>query len=101
MGGDQDQEPDLVEILPFLFLGNERASGNKQRLQSLGISTVINVTTKLPNRHPGAFQYHRVAVEDKTDSDLSGQFDEIIELINAGPHNVLVHCAHGTSRLGL
>ena len=69
--------PDVSEVCRGLFLGNEKASSNRKRLDTLGVKTVINVTTALPNCHPSSYTYHRVAIEDKPTTDLVAVLSEV------------------------
>lgn len=49
-GADEDDrvvlQANISEILPFLYLGNERDAFDFDRLRSLGITDVLNVTAK-------------------------------------------------------
>ncbi|XP_078421856.1 dual specificity protein phosphatase 2 [Cetorhinus maximus] len=90
-----------VEILPFLYLGSAYHSSQKETLQSLGITTLLNVSSNCPNYFEGAFQYKVIPVEDSHMADISAWFREAIDFIDSVKNSggrVLVHCQAGISR---
>ncbi|KAM6431580.1 dual specificity protein phosphatase 2 [Liasis olivaceus] len=90
-----------VEILPFLYLGSCHHSSNREVLESLGITAVLNVSSSCPNYFEGHFLYKSIPVEDNHMADISVWFQEAIDFIDSvktsGGH-VLVHCQAGISR---
>lgn len=91
------------EILPFLYIGNQRDASNKERLAELGITHIINVTAQLPLHFEsdGSIRYKRLPATDSGSQNLKQYFSEAIEFIdNARDSNgkVLVHCQAGVSR---
>ncbi|XP_003230694.3 dual specificity protein phosphatase 2 [Anolis carolinensis] len=90
-----------VEILPFLFLGSSFHSSNREVLQSLGITAVLNVSSSCPNYFEEQFQYKSIPVEDNHMAEISAWFQEAIDFIDSVKSNggrVLVHCQAGISR---
>ncbi|XP_026570966.1 dual specificity protein phosphatase 2, partial [Pseudonaja textilis] len=90
-----------VEILPFLYLGSCYHSSNKEVLESLGITAVLNVSSSCPNYFEGHFLYKSIPVEDNHMADISVWFQEAIDFIDsvkASGGHVLVHCQAGISR---
>ncbi|XP_070812632.1 dual specificity protein phosphatase 2 [Pituophis catenifer annectens] len=90
-----------VEILPFLYLGSCYHSSNREVLESLGITAVLNVSSSCPNYFEGHFLYKSIPVEDNHMADISIWFQEAIDFIDsvkASGGHVLVHCQAGISR---
>lgn len=100
----RNQPPSFpVQILPHLYLGSARDSGNMDTLAKLGIRYILNVTPNLPNifEKDGDFHYKQIPISDHWSQNLSQFFPEAIEFIDeAASHNcgVLVHCLAGISR---
>nr|XP_020636037.1 dual specificity protein phosphatase 2 [Pogona vitticeps] len=90
-----------VEILPFLYLGSCYHSSNREVLESLGITAVLNVSSSCPNHFEGRFLYKSIPVEDSHMADISVWFQEAIHFIDSvksSEGRVLVHCQAGISR---
>ncbi|KAF7236723.1 Dual specificity protein phosphatase 2 [Varanus komodoensis] len=90
-----------VEILPFLFLGSCHHSSNREVLESLGITAVLNVSSSCPNYFEGQFLYKSIPVEDNHMAEISVWFQEAINFIDAVKSSggrVLLHCQAGVSR---
>ncbi|XP_060107069.1 dual specificity protein phosphatase 2 [Heteronotia binoei] len=90
-----------VEILPFLYLGSCYHSSNREVLESLGITAVLNVSSSCPNHFEGQFLYKSIPVEDNHMAEISVWFQEAISFIDSVKNSggrVLVHCQAGISR---
>lgn len=92
----------VAEILPYLFIGNERDASSKCTLESLGITHVLNCTSHLPEHFSSCgIIYQRLPANDSSQQDLKQYFEEAFEFIEkarmAGG-KVLVHCQAGVSR---
>ncbi|XP_066495717.1 dual specificity protein phosphatase 2 [Tiliqua scincoides] len=90
-----------VEILPFLYLGSCYHSSNREVLESLGITAVLNVSSSCPNHFEGQFLYKSIPVEDNQMAEISVWFQEAINFIDSVKNSggrVLVHCQAGISR---
>ncbi|XP_038240755.1 dual specificity protein phosphatase 2 [Dermochelys coriacea] len=90
-----------VEILPFLYLGSCYHSSNKEVLESLGITAVLNVSASCPNHFEGQFRYKSIPVEDNHMAEISIWFQEaigFIDSVKSSGGRVLVHCQAGISR---
>ncbi|KAH3850690.1 dual specificity protein phosphatase 10-like [Dreissena polymorpha] len=90
------------QILPFLYLGNERDAANLQRLNDLGVTYVLNVTSHLPQHFENhGIRYKRIPASDSGQQNLRQYFEEagcfIDEAREAGA-KLLVHCQAGVSR---
>ncbi|KAM4617697.1 uncharacterized protein O3C94_021608 isoform 1-T2 [Discoglossus pictus] len=102
------QSPDLEKaelsiILPFLFLGNEKDAQDLNRMVTLNIGHVLNVTTHLPLYHvdSGSLRYKRLPATDNSKQDLRQYFEEAFEFIEEAQQEgkgVLIHCQAGVSR---
>jgi dual specificity MAP kinase phosphatase len=90
------------EILPFLFIGNQRDAANRERLTELGVTHILNVTAHLPLHFENdGITYLRLPASDSGSQNLKQYFSEAISFIeNARTANgkVLVHCQAGVSR---
>ena len=75
----QGAEP--VEILPYLYLGSEVNSSQKDVLQHLGITAIMNVSKNIPNSHPDTFKYKCIPVDDTYNADIGSWFAEAAEYI--------------------
>ncbi|KAG8141196.1 hypothetical protein E2320_006850 [Naja naja] len=76
-------------------------SSNREVLESLGITAVLNVSSSCPNYFEGHFLYKSIPVEDNHMADISVWFQEAIDFIDsvkASGGHVLVHCQAGISR---
>ncbi|XP_063428262.1 dual specificity protein phosphatase 10-like [Mytilus trossulus] len=90
------------EILPFLYLGNERDASNLQRLRELNISHILNITSNIPKYFENqGIKYKRLPASDSGCQNLRQYFDEAIQFIDearADGGKILVHCQAGVSR---
>nr|XP_060614390.1 LOW QUALITY PROTEIN: dual specificity protein phosphatase 10-like [Anolis sagrei ordinatus] len=97
------ENAELSPILPFLFLGNERDAQDLERMLSLNVGHVLNVTTHLPLYHAdsGRLRYKRLPATDNSRQDLRQYFEEAFEFIEEAHQSgkgVLIHCQAGVSR---
>ncbi|XP_053133184.1 dual specificity protein phosphatase 10-like isoform X2 [Hemicordylus capensis] len=97
------ENAELSPILPFLFLGNERDAQDLERMLSLNVGHVLNVTTHLPLYHAdsGRLRYKRLPATDNHRQDLRQYFEEAFEFIEEAHQSgkgVLIHCQAGVSR---
>lgn len=85
-----------------LFLGGFVPANDLDRLQNIGITHIVNLSSYENNFH-GSFQYLRIPVEDLPIENLSPYFDESLKFIEGaltGNGRVLVNCNAGQSRAG-
>lgn len=90
-----------VEILPHLYLGSEIHSSQKELLQRLGITAIVNVSRNIPNFFEEAFHYKSIPVDDTYTADIGRWFEEaaaFIDSVKNSKGRVLVHCQAGISR---
>lgn len=97
------EKAELSQILPFLYLGNEKDAQDLGRMVTLNIGHVLNVTTHLPLYHveSGALRYKRLPATDNSKQDLRQYFEEAFEFIEEAQQEgkgVLIHCQAGVSR---
>ncbi|XP_063709847.1 dual specificity protein phosphatase Mpk3 [Culicoides brevitarsis] len=100
-GGTHDLSEAPVEILPWLYLGNEKNSQDLEALQKYNIRYILNVTPNLKNVFEGEITYLQIKITDHCSQDLSIHFPEAIKFIedaHAKNSVVLVHCVAGVSR---
>jgi protein-tyrosine phosphatase len=90
------------EILPYVFIGNQRDASSKEKLMELGITHILNVTSHLPLHFENdGIEYKRLPASDSGSQNLKQYFAEAISFIDdARDKNgkVLVHCQAGVSR---
>lgn len=95
----QNDKP--VEILPHLLLGNMVPSSCRERLQALGVTALVNVSTSCANHFEADFRYLNIPVNDSASADLAVWFstaNEFIDSVQRDGGRVLVHCHAGRSR---
>lgn len=91
-------------ILPdFLFLGAWNAAKNREVLDHLGITYVVNATAVCENvfKADEAMNYIQCALDDKPGADIRQFFTDTIafmEEAEAKKGKVLIHCQMGMSR---
>ncbi|XP_064486916.1 dual specificity protein phosphatase 7-like isoform X4 [Ornithodoros turicata] len=96
--------PFPVQIIPFLFLGNEENSTDLEALERNNIRYVLNVTHNLANAFEGldrGIKYMKIPIEDHWSQNLSSFFPQAIAFIDEARQKrvgVLVHCLAGVSR---
>lgn len=91
-----------TQILPHLYLGNERDASNLQRLLDLRVSYVLNVTGHIQFHHEQhGLNYKRLPATDNAEQNLKQYFEEAFAFIDDARKNgcnVLIHCHAGVSR---
>lgn len=92
----------VSQVLPFLYLGNERDAAELERLRRHNITYVLNVTAHVPQYwHAHGIRYKRIPASDSAQQNLKQYFEEAIEYIDDARQNganVLIHCHAGVSR---
>ncbi len=82
--GDVDLERvEASQVLPYLYLGNERDAADRTRLANLNIKYILNVTSHAPNlfdNEPG-IEYRRIQANDSAQQDLMKSFQEAFHFI--------------------
>jgi protein-tyrosine phosphatase len=93
-----------------VFLGSKKDAKDKDKLQKLGITHILNCTPEkdvsvqagVPNyfEKSGCFKYKRIPVFDAATTDFIQYAPSIVSFISTGLHygSVLVHCQKGVSR---
>jgi hypothetical protein len=98
---NSNNDENISEILPSLYLGNDKGARNRDGLRSCGITHVLNVSRELANHYPLNFEYMRIKVVDEPSATLDTHFRESNQFIEAARRaegKTFVHCAHGMSR---
>merc|ERR1712226_393829 len=90
-----------AKLKPYLFVGSEDLSRNKDKLKEIGITHIINLATYCPNSFPDDFTYLQIKIFDMPEKDIKQHFQQIIDFIEGGRTSggsVYVHCNAGISR---
>lgn len=89
--------PEIDQITEKIFLGNEDAQRDKEKLKKLGITHILVVGNGLEIFHPTDFEYKQFEVNDFPTENISKYFQEAFDFIEKSD-KVFVHCAAGVSR---
>jgi len=86
-----------------LYLGNKTHAADIRVLDTLGITTIINVTIEIPNffENRTDIEYIKLNVEDDEDTEMLSTWIQVcnkIESCKKLNKKVLVHCSAGRSR---
>uniref|UniRef100_S4R4D3 protein-tyrosine-phosphatase n=1 Tax=Petromyzon marinus TaxID=7757 RepID=S4R4D3_PETMA len=97
------ESSDVSRLLPYLFVGGERAARDLPTLRRLNVGLVLNVTAHVPHYHAGAgsIAYRRLPASDTHGQDLRQYFRPAFLLIEEARRcgcSVLLHCQAGVSR---
>jgi hypothetical protein len=65
----------------FLYLGDKHHAKDKELLEKLGITHILNVTTQVENFFPENFDYKKIEINDTTSTEVSDIFNEMHEFI--------------------
>ncbi|ESO12928.1 hypothetical protein HELRODRAFT_105624 [Helobdella robusta] len=93
----------MTEILPYLYLGNEKDASDIDRLRLNNITHVLNVTSGIPMYCDAArdISGRRLPASDSGSQNIKQYFDEAIKFIESARQSngrVLIHCQAGVSR---
>merc|ERR1712226_1602761 len=71
------------EILPFLYIGNERDAANRETLKELGITHVLNATSHLALHFENdGIIYKRLPASDNANQNLKQYFSDAFSFID-------------------
>lgn len=94
--------PIASEILPYLFVGGEKAAEDKRQLLEKGITFVVNAAAvAIGCPFESEFEYLPLYLCDTPDEDIESLFPlviQCIENVRASGGKVFVHCHQGVSR---
>ena len=101
-----EQNNDMDEIIPGLFLGNMNAALNVEQLRQHGISHVLNVRSKvnwvaMVDYEENNIEFAHVLMQDSPSFDMKKNINAAIAFIQTALDvggKVLVHCNAGISR---
>jgi len=93
----------ISEILPHLFIGNERDAASKPILDENAINSILNVTSHVPFHfeNDASMTCKRLPATDNGCQNLKQYFEDaiiFIESARCSGDKVLVHCQAGVSR---
>lgn len=77
----REDSGDPVDLLPYLYLGNEVHASRKDILKRLGITSIINVSSNIPNSFQEDFEYKNIPIEDTYNADIESWFEEAVQYI--------------------
>lgn len=97
-----NNEKDVSEVLPNLWLGNKNSALDINFINKFKIKHIVNVTVDTPNAFPFV-QYLHIPINDldTCDKDLLSLFDKATSFIYSAlikKEPVLVHCLRGHHR---
>ena len=88
-------------VTQHILLGCREDAMDCKRLCDLGVTHVLNTCSQLPNFHPDAFVYHKIAILDAPKvpivncAEAASSFLQRVERCGG---RCLVHCIAGSSR---
>ncbi|KAB7504220.1 Dual specificity protein phosphatase 14 [Armadillidium nasatum] len=91
---------EISEVTPWLLLSGARVV-RPSRLKECGVTTVINVTTELPQIYIDGIQVLTIRINDSQSENIKHIFHEISDKLlklKLKRETVLVHCVAGVSR---
>lgn len=96
----EDMYRDPCEVVPRVWLGSQSAAKDLNVLRENHISHIVNTASEVPCHFMQHFEYHRIALCDDADEDVSTHFDAFLGFMKALPEDaaVLIHCQAGISR---
>ena len=80
---EQNLDDCYARLKPYLLVGSEDVALDKEKLESLGVTHIINLATYVPNKFPEDFQYMRVEIYDMPDMNLMQHFQKMIDFIES------------------
>jgi protein-tyrosine phosphatase len=95
------REPNVTQVLPWLWIGNAAYAQQLQYLMKLGITHIMNVTADVGNHYPQHFVYQRIPLNDENNVDALSRFPTAVDFIKRVWQcrgKVYVHCSMGVSR---
>lgn len=69
-------ENEPTRLLPHLFIGSAQHAANKEVLQRLGITAILNVSKTCRNNFEEQFTYKTIPVDDSFNEDIGSYFAE-------------------------
>lgn len=88
-----------IKIVDNIYIGSAFNASNKDLLQNINITDIINISDNVPNYHPEVFSYYNLIIrDDGIDLLNSEQIEIAIEKIDNSLNNILIHCFSGRSR---
>lgn len=85
------------------FLAGCSPAADKEILQKLQITHIVNLASWFGNRFPELFTYLKIEIEDSDDVDIKQHFYRVFRFIESTltlEGRVLIHCNAGVSRAG-
>ncbi len=93
----------LTHVIDNIYIGNACNACSYYELQENKVSSIINVTSEIPNYFEEDFDYKKINIRDTAEDNLNIYFDSILDFIDDKQNknkeqNILIHCYMGSSR---
>jgi len=93
----------LVQILPYLFIGDAHTAQKSDLLRESGITHIINcVHHEVDNLFPELFEYTEFEIPDDRNYKINKHFPDVYQVVAVFRDNpkdkVLIHCDRGQSQ---
>lgn len=99
-----NHHPQMInQVIPRLFIGDDRVAFNKPVLDKHQITHILNVATDVPNQFHEDITYMKIVLFDVETQNIIQYFGSTFEFIEKAlrendRNRVLVHCNAGISR---
>ena len=80
-----------TELLPHLFIGDEQHSCNKELLDKIGITAILNVSNSCQSLFTSQYVYKVIPVQDKNNENILVWFAEAIQFIGKSSSAEVIH----------
>ena len=80
-----------TELLPHLFIGDEQNSCNKEILDKIGITAILNVSSSCQSLFTSNYTYKVIPVQDKNNENILVWFAEAIQFIGKFALNQVIY----------
>lgn len=74
---------DVDEILPGVFISGCSPAADKETLQKLQITHIVNLASLFGNRFPESFTYLKIEIEDSDDVDIKQPIYRVLRFIES------------------
>ncbi|CBZ35331.1 hypothetical protein, conserved [Leishmania donovani] len=96
-------QPEVTQVLPYLFVGGEDAARDRAQLLRKGITHIVNtVSWCIDSFYPDLFRYLTLSLSDAADEPIFSLFAVVNAFIEDAVERhqgrVFVHCQQGVSR---
>lgn len=89
--------PEIDKITDKVYLGNYDGQRDKQKLNDIGITSVLICGNYFQRFYPNEYIYYELEIDDTTSQNIIDYFDDTFLFIERS-YKVFVHCGSGVSR---